>query len=182
MKIEIQIQSGEKKTSHSLEVASGTWPPVTGAGTLQGAVDGQGVEADWAEISPGVYSILMDGVTYEVWVKRPAAHESPKNGEFRAAVGLNLYSVEVMDPRARRKGRGRDATHGPQEILAPMPGKIVRVLVDENQEVAANQGLLVIEAMKMQNELRSPRGGRVERVFVAVGAGVETGAKLIRLA
>jgi biotin carboxyl carrier protein len=181
MKIEIQIRSGETKSLHSIEPATDAWPPPAAQGSLRGTLDGQSVEVDWAEISPGVYSMLLEGTTYEVWVRRPAAHENPRNGEFRAAVGLNLYSVEVLDPRARRKGRGRDAAHGPQEILAPMPGKIVRILVEENQEVAVNQGLLVIEAMKMQNELRSPRAGRVEKVFVAAGGGVETGAKLVRL-
>jgi biotin carboxyl carrier protein len=63
-----------------------------------------------------------------------------------------------------------------------MPGKIVKTLVTEGQEVQHNQGLLVIEAMKMQNELRAPRAGRVERVYTAEGQGVETGTRLLRLA
>jgi biotin carboxyl carrier protein len=62
-----------------------------------------------------------------------------------------------------------------------MPGKVVKVLVHENQEVMRDQGLLVIEAMKMQNELRAPRPGRVERIYVLEGRGVETGARLLRL-
>ena len=61
------------------------------------------------------------------------------------------------------------------------PGRIVKVLVAENQDVRADEGLLIIEAMKMQNELRAPRAGRVERIYVAEGAGVETGLKLLRL-
>jgi len=65
--------------------------------------------------------------------------------------------------------------------VAPMPGKIVRILVTEGQEVKRDQGLLVIEAMKMQNELRAPRAGRVERVYMTEGRGVETGARLLRL-
>ena len=62
-----------------------------------------------------------------------------------------------------------------------MPGRIVKVLVEENQPVAAGDGLVVIEAMKMQNELRAPRAGRVEKVYVAAGVGVETGTKLVRV-
>jgi pyruvate carboxylase subunit B len=62
-----------------------------------------------------------------------------------------------------------------------MPGRIVKILVSEGQEVRGNQGLLVIEAMKMQNELRAPRAGRVERVYLAEGRGVEAGARLVRL-
>ncbi len=65
--------------------------------------------------------------------------------------------------------------------MAPMPGKIVKILVTENQEVSRDQGLLVIEAMKMQNELRAPRAGRIERVYVKEGGGVESGARLLRL-
>jgi pyruvate carboxylase subunit B len=62
-----------------------------------------------------------------------------------------------------------------------MPGKIVKTLVSEGQEVKSNQGLLVIEAMKMQNELRAPRAGRVERVYLTEGQGVEAGTRLLRL-
>jgi biotin carboxyl carrier protein len=66
--------------------------------------------------------------------------------------------------------------------VAPMPGKIVKILVARRQEVAVGAGLLVIEAMKMQNELRAPRAGRVEEIYVEEGKGVETGAPLVRLA
>ena len=66
-------------------------------------------------------------------------------------------------------------------MLAPMPGKIVRVLVESDQEVKQDQGLVVIEAMKMQNELRAPRGGRITAVHVKEGIGIEAGARLLRL-
>ena len=73
------------------------------------------------------------------------------------------------------------AREGPQDILAPMPGRIVKILVRENQEIEAGQGLLVMEAMKMQNELRAPRPGRVEKIYVSEDLGVEAGFKLLRL-
>jgi pyruvate carboxylase subunit B len=63
-----------------------------------------------------------------------------------------------------------------------MPGRVVKVLVREGEEVTAGQGLLVMEAMKMQNELRAPRAGCVERIHIAEGVGVETGSPLLRLA
>jgi biotin carboxyl carrier protein len=73
--------------------------------------------------------------------------------------------VEIIDPRAWRRGRGGGIElEGRQQLIAPMPGKIVRVLVAKGQQVEAGQGLLVIEAMKMQNELRSPKSGAVEKV------------------
>jgi biotin carboxyl carrier protein len=71
---------------------------------------------------------------------------------------------------------------GPQVLVAPMPGRIVKVLVAEGQEIQQGAGLLVIEAMKMQNELRAPRAGRVEEIYVQEGTGVESGARLIQLA
>jgi biotin carboxyl carrier protein len=89
--------------------------------------------------------------------------------------------VELGDPRRWRRTGSSIEAEGPQEIVAPIPGKIVKVLVTEGQEVERDQGLLVIEAMKMQNELRAPRAGRVERVYMAEGRGVETGARLLRL-
>jgi biotin carboxyl carrier protein len=97
------------------------------------------------------------------------------------SVGTRNYVVLVRDPRRRRHAEMATNLEGPQEILAPMPGKIVKVLVEESQEVTQGAGLLVIEAMKMQNELRAPRSGRVERIYVQEATGVETGSKLIRL-
>ena len=80
--------------------------------------------------------------------------------------GLRRYLVELRDPRRWRRTGSSIEAEGPQEIVAPMPGKIVKVLVTEGQEVSRGQGLLVIEAMKMQNELRAPRAGRVERIYI----------------
>jgi biotin carboxyl carrier protein len=89
--------------------------------------------------------------------------------------------VEIRDPRRWRRDGAGVREEGPQEIVAPMPGKIVKVLVSENQEVAREQGLLVIEAMKMQNEIRAARAGRVERIYAQEGTGVEVGFRLLRL-
>jgi biotin carboxyl carrier protein len=73
----------------------------------------------------------------------------------------------VIDPRSWRRGHGEGIElEGRQKIVAPMPGKVVRVLVEPGQSVAAGQGLLVIEAMKMQNEIRSPKSGTVEKLAV----------------
>ena len=97
-------------------------------------------------------------------------------------VGAQEYLIELRDPRRWRRAASLLDNEGPQEIVAPMPGKIVKILISEGEEVAHGQGLLVIEAMKMQNELRAPRAGRVERVYVAEGRGVETATRLVRLA
>lgn len=181
MKVEIKLHAGSQASEHCLEIL-----PSGDARLRQNAVpfilDGKRTEALAEEVSSGVYSILLEGQSYEVVVaKRPGdrpGFESP----FVVNVGLRHYLVEIHDPRRWRRGASRIEAEGPQEIVAPMPGKIVKVLVQENQEVRRDQGLLVIEAMKMQNELRAPRGGRVERIYVGEGLPVEAGVRLLRLA
>jgi biotin carboxyl carrier protein len=88
--------------------------------------------------------------------------------------------VAAVDGRRFKAGRAADAAaSGEQRITAPMPGRIVRVLVQPGDEVAARQGLIVIEAMKMENELTSQRAGRVREVAVAEGVSVEAGRLLV---
>ena len=170
MKFDITLRAASESSQHQLELRA--------AGVGGVLVDGVAAEADWTEITPGVYSIILGGRPYEAHVTtRPGAADS-----CRVQVGAREFVVEVRDPRARRNKESAGLREGPQELLAPMPGKIVKVLVSENQQVDAGEGLVVIEAMKMQNELRAPRAGRVERIYVVEGAGVETGFKLLRLA
>jgi len=82
---------------------------------------------------------------------------------------------------ARGAGTARGAAGGPARVQAPMPGKLVRVLVRAGQDVGAGQGLVVMEAMKMENEIRAPRAGRVKEAPVQEGQAVETGALLVLL-
>jgi biotin carboxyl carrier protein len=148
-------------------------------GEVRCVVDGEAAGlANWARIAPGLYSILLEGRSYDVRVNhRPGA--AP---DYDVRVDGEPFRIALRDPRSRRQPAGAAVTTGPQEIAAPMPGKVARLLVKEGDQVEADQGLLVIEAMKMQNELRAPRAGRVERIYAGEGAGVETGAPLIRLA
>src|ERR1700726_648848 len=88
-------------------------------------------------------------------------------------------AAEGVDPRAWRARRhGALEAEGRQQILAPMPGKIIRVLVQTGEKVQAGQGLLVVEAMKMQNEIRSPKSGSVGRLLVKEGQPVNAGEVL----
>ena len=122
------------------------------------SVDGRPVDADAASISPGTYSILIGGRSFEVTA------EETSRGLFLRTSGSE-FQAEVIDPRSWRRGRGAGIElEGRQQLVAPMPGKIVRVLVAVGEKVDAGQGLLVIEAMKMQNEIRSPKAGSVERL------------------
>lgn len=150
MKYEIEINGARRSVAFT--------PRRDGAARAAFAIDGRDVEADAARISAGAYSILIGGRSLEVTVEERAPGLVVRAGgqEFR---------VEVFDPRSWRRGRGAGIElEGRQRLVAPMPGKIVRVLVAAGQQVAAGQGLLVIEAMKMQNEIRSPKSGTVEKL------------------
>jgi biotin carboxyl carrier protein len=102
-------------------------------------------------------------------------------GEIAVHMPAGVASVRVLTGAASRFGRGSGPAQaaGTQQVLAPMPGKVVKVLVKPGDEVKARQGLVVVEAMKMENELRSPKDGRVSDVLVAEGASVEAGRPLV---
>ena len=138
------------------------------------------IEVNWAEVAPQTYSILVDGRSYDVRLEK--ARNGAGGTLHTAHVGGRACQLELRDPRRVRKSGGADAHDGPLDIFAPMPGRIVRVLAAAGSLVNSGDSLLVIEAMKMQNEIRAPRAGRVETVRVKEGEGVESGALLLRLA
>jgi biotin carboxyl carrier protein len=150
MKYEIAINGARRSVEFTL--------PVNGVSRTPYTVDGRMVEADAIRISRGAYSILIGGRSVEV-----TAEETSDGLLLR--VKDREFQVEIFDPRSWRRGRGAGIElEGRQQLVAPMPGKIVRVLVVAGQQVNAGQGLLVIEAMKMQNEIRSPKSGIVEKL------------------
>ncbi|TMA76653.1 MAG: biotin/lipoyl-binding protein [Deltaproteobacteria bacterium] len=103
-----------------------------------------------------------------------------KNGQIRVLVGETVYPLEILDERKLRMRRagGKFTLEGPQRIDAPMPGKVTRVLVKAGDQVEEGQGLVVVEAMKMENELKSPKAGKVTELHAVEGEAVESGAKL----
>jgi biotin carboxyl carrier protein len=107
--------------------------------------------------------------------------EPGQNGKFTVQVREAVYPLEILDERRLRlrQAGGKFALQGPQRIDAPMPGKVVRVMVKPGDEVHEGQGLVVVEAMKMENELKSPKSGKVTEVHAVEGAAVESGAKLV---
>jgi biotin carboxyl carrier protein len=110
--------------------------------------------------------------------------EPGKDGHLAVLVGETSYPLEILDERKLRMRRasGKFTLEGPQRIDAPMPGKVTRVLVKVGDEVREGQGLVVVEAMKMENELQSPKAGRVTELHAVEGAAVESGAKLVVVA
>jgi biotin carboxyl carrier protein len=159
MKFEVRIDG----RTRSIELE----PGVTGWHIL---IDGCAIDADALEIAPGIFSILLNGKSYEVRVTPTPA------GVLTLQTAHHEFTAEVVDPRSWRGRRhGALEVEGRQQILAPMPGKIIRVLVQIGDKVEAGQGLLVVEAMKMQNEIRSPKSGTVERLLVKEGQPVNAG-------
>ncbi len=116
-------------------------------------------------------------ISYEV------SFEPGANGDLIVHVNGVAVPVTVVDGRRRRRERGGEAGADaqPRSIVAPMPGRIVKVLVQPGEAVEARQGLVVVEAMKMENELRAPRSGTVAEVRVSEGASVEANAVLVVL-
>jgi biotin carboxyl carrier protein len=159
MKYEVHI--GGKTRVVELTRNSGKW---------RISLDGNLLDADAVEIAANTFSILLDGESHEVRI-------APlPDGSLTLHTGLAEYTAEVTDPRAWRGRRhGAMEAEGRQQIAAPMPGKVVRILVNAGDAVEAGQGLLVVEAMKMQNEIRSPKSGKVEKLFVQEGQAVNAG-------
>lgn len=138
------------------------------------SIDGGTVEADIAEIASGVYSVIIEGRAFEVRIE-------PQIDSRKLVMSLagERYSASALDPREwRRKQGGTAETQGRQHVLAAMPGKIIRVLAQAGETIEAGQGIVVVEAMKMQNEVRAPKSGRVERILVVEGQSVNAGEML----
>jgi biotin carboxyl carrier protein len=128
-------------------------------------VDSKAVEVDAVPIRPNVLSLRIGNTAYEVRSERIA-------NDWYLWVGNTRFAAEVRDPRSLR-GRSRaQEERGSRKIVAPMPGKVVRVLVREGDEVELGAGMAVVEAMKMQNEIKSPKKGKVQKVLVSEGAAV----------
>jgi biotin carboxyl carrier protein len=132
-------------------------------------LDGQTIHIDALISRRDVLSLLVDGRSYEIKREQTAT-------DLHMWVGDKRFTVELRDPRSlrsRQKSAGDEK--GPRKILAPMPGRIVRLLVEEDSEVEAGQGIVVVEAMKMQNEIKSPKKGVVKKILAAPGAAVNPG-------
>jgi len=131
-------------------------------------LDGHDLEVDAVLVRPDVLSLRIGHLAYEVKSERVA-------NDLYLWVGSTRFAVEVRDPRSLR-GRARAGDdRGPRKVVAPMPGKVVRLLVCEGDEVESGRGIAVVEAMKMQNEIKSPKRGTVQKILVSEGAAVNAG-------
>jgi biotin carboxyl carrier protein len=160
MNMNMIVQIDGKGHQLKLEQASGGWKCV---------LDGREIVIDAALVRPDVLSLRIAGRVYEVM------RETTVTGTH-LWVGHTPYAAEWRDPRSLR-GRKRNAADdaSPQKLIAPMPGKVIRILLPEKSQVEAGQGIVVMEAMKMQNEIKSPRKGTIQKILAAEGGNVNAG-------
>ena len=140
----------------------------TGSNSIEARIADRTYNLESSEVEPGVYWFSWNGRSIELMV-------SPAMDGYSVSVGLHRISVEILDARTALKKAAQHGHDGVVEVRAPMPGKIVKVLVAEGSEVNANQGILVMEAMKMQNEIKSPKKGVIGKLAVAEGVAVNSG-------
>lgn len=140
--------------------------------------EGESQPIDILELEPGCYSILLEGRSVEVRLDA-AKSSDPEAHAYRAMLYDGSYEFALVDPRRALLSGVGGAGAGGGLLSSPMPGKIVKLLVKAGDAVQEGQTLLVMEAMKMQNELKSSATGTVATVHVQEGATVETGASLI---
>jgi len=162
MKHEIKLSAAGRQESRHVELQCNgqTWHVL---------LDGHPLEADAVEIAPNTFSVLLHGKSHELRV-------TPlPEGALQIQSGTADFIAQIVDTREWRGRHGSVQAEGRQHVTAPMPGKIVRVLVSVGEKVDAGQGLLVVEAMKMQNEIRSPKTGTVEEILAVEGHTVNPG-------
>ncbi len=166
MAVRLRVASGSREHEVHVQREDGLYRVV---------VDGAVHEVDARVVEGGVYSLLWGGWSYEVLV------EQQEPGRYLVRQGTALRTVEVRESGTAPAGALPRRAAGPEAVVAVMPGKVVRVLVRPGDVVEAGQGLVVLEAMKMENEVTSPRAGKVTSVAVEPGQAVEAGALLVRV-
>ena len=135
--------------------------------------DGKEYLVDAHQVQDSVWSILYGTNSFEADVQR-------KGDEYEVLIGGDCHKFTLMNEQLKALSRaGGKAAAGKALVTSPMPGKVVKLLVDEGEEVRSDQGVIVVEAMKMENELKSAIAGKVKEIFVQEGEVVESGAKLL---
>jgi biotin carboxyl carrier protein len=138
-------------------------------------LDGRELPLDVSSTQDGVLSLLIAGKSYEVKLENGASDTS-------VIVGQERFATVVRDPRSLRSRRPAETgAEGIKKVTASMPGKVLRILAAPGTAVEAGQGVLVIEAMKMQNEMKSPKSGTVKKIYASEGAAVEAGQVLAEI-
>jgi biotin carboxyl carrier protein len=160
--MKLELEAGGRVRQIELE-------PNERPGGYRFTLDGEPLQVEAQLLREGVLSLIVDGRAY-----RAVLTEGPE--ETAVQVGGACFGYRVDDPRSLKGRRGQGSgADGPKAIKASMPGRVVRVMAEPGQAVEAGEGVVVIEAMKMQNEMKSPKAGRVAEVKVKTGATVAAG-------
>ena len=161
--MKLQAETGEEK--HEIEIKNAD-------GKVFASVDGREYELEVSQPEPNIYLLKNEGKIFEAFVSPQQKAGDP----FQVQIGRHSLDVKLFDPK-RLRGTGLDAEHGDgaAEIRTAMPGKVMRILVEKGASVEKGDGVLVVEAMKMQNELKSPKAGTVKDIRVEEGSTVAAG-------
>ena len=140
-----------------------------------GSLTHRELTVDAVPLAEGSYSLLIDGSSFDVTIHRSLSH-------YQVTVNGVAFEVAVRDPKqlGHQTGTAEDLD-GPASVTAPMPGKLVRLIVAEGDSVKEGQGVAVVEDMKMQNELKAPKSGTVERLCALEGQAVNAGECLLTI-
>jgi biotin carboxyl carrier protein len=151
-----------------------------GSGHYSVSLDGEQHDVDAVRFETGNWSLIIDGQSYDVELEQtgPAGE-----GKYNVLTRGHVFALSIQDERRIRMAQTakRHKVRGPQLVRSPMPGKVVKVLVAAGDEVAEDQPVIVIEAMKMENELFAPTRAKVAKIYVEEGQAVDANAELLEL-
>jgi biotin carboxyl carrier protein len=157
---------GEKDVTITVEELGGS--------NYKVSIDGVEHVVDAHQVAGQLWSILYQGASFVVDVTQLPTEE------YEVLIQGDCHKFTLMNEQRRAMLRaGGKGSAGKAMVTSPMPGKVVKLLVKEGQEVGAGEGVVVVEAMKMENELKSAIAGKVKEIFVEEGQVVESGAKLL---
>lgn len=138
---------------------------------VSATIEGRGYEVEVVRPEEGVYLFFAGDLVHEARVWKSQA------GGMSVRINDQVFDANIIDRKHRRPGADH-SEEGQQTLTSPMPGKVVKVLLNSGDEVAAGQGVVIVEAMKMQNEIKSPKAGRVVEIRVEEGDTVNAGQPL----
>ena len=145
---------------------------------LQIVHEGKPVDFDFQKLHSNLYSLILGGKQYRVWL------EPVINGDYKIFINHHSFKAVVDDERQSLRKAFRSVQRdrsGVIQVHAPMPGLVTQVGVEQHQEVRSGQGLVIIEAMKMENEIKSPGDGKISKIFVKQGDAIEKGVLLFEI-
>lgn len=143
-------------------------------GALRVTLGDKTVDVVATELQPGLWLLNAQGRIFEAGV-------TPDGEKLQVSLHGRVYTVDIGDPRRRALSGSGGRASAVTEVSSPMPGKVISVLVAVGDTVREGQGLVVVEAMKMENEYKAPRAGKVAWIGVQAGQTLEAGARLVRL-